>query len=312
LQTNQSMNVSISEIIKVLQRWRATLPNHPMIRKGAWLLIRLLSSLGGRAYRNEFAEIQQFCLFVGHPRSGHTLLGALLDAHPNMVIAHELHSLRYVSEGVTREELCYLLLSRARWFARRGAETNQHIEKTGYKYAVPSQHQGTCSTLRVIGDKRGGGTSSFLLEHPYLLSRLQCLVEIPVKVVHVTRHPLDNISTLARKHYDSNVDAAIGQYFRLFEGVQQAEMHTPDGDWKTLAHEDLILSSENTLREVCSFLGVESPEDYLRDCSEIVFDRPSHSRDKVAYTPDQLARIRQEASLSPFLNRYDFPARKRA
>ena len=31
-----------------------------------------------------------FVLFVGYPRSGHSIVASLLDAHPNVVIAQEV------------------------------------------------------------------------------------------------------------------------------------------------------------------------------------------------------------------------------
>ena len=33
--------------------------------------------------------VKKFVFFVGHPRSGHSIVGSFMDAHPNMVIAHE-------------------------------------------------------------------------------------------------------------------------------------------------------------------------------------------------------------------------------
>ena len=41
------------------------------------------------------SQLERFCLFVGYPRSGHSLVGSLLDAHPDIAISHELHVLRY-------------------------------------------------------------------------------------------------------------------------------------------------------------------------------------------------------------------------
>ena len=43
--------------------------------------------------RRWFARLQSFILFIGYERSGHTLVSALLDAHPHIVIAHEYHLL---------------------------------------------------------------------------------------------------------------------------------------------------------------------------------------------------------------------------
>jgi hypothetical protein len=35
-----------------------------------------------------FPDVHAFCLFDGYSRSGHSLVGALLDAHPKITIAH--------------------------------------------------------------------------------------------------------------------------------------------------------------------------------------------------------------------------------
>jgi hypothetical protein len=56
----------------------------------------LRSAYHGMLHGKLFDQVQSYCMFVGHPRSGHTLIGALLDAHPHIVIAHELNALRYV------------------------------------------------------------------------------------------------------------------------------------------------------------------------------------------------------------------------
>ena len=55
---------------------------------------RLGASIDGRWRRHELQSVEAFCIFIGYPRSGHSLLGSLLDAHPEMVIAHELDVLR--------------------------------------------------------------------------------------------------------------------------------------------------------------------------------------------------------------------------
>ena len=34
-------------------------------------------------------NVQVFFIFLGYPRSGHTILGALMDAHPNIVVSHQ-------------------------------------------------------------------------------------------------------------------------------------------------------------------------------------------------------------------------------
>ncbi len=58
-----------------------------------------------------FAEIGRFCLFVGFPRSGGSLLGALLNAHPDMVIGQELDSIARMA----RRGLGSVLVAAARY-----------------------------------------------------------------------------------------------------------------------------------------------------------------------------------------------------
>jgi phage terminase large subunit-like protein len=44
--------------------------------------------------RNRFHDVGVFCIFIGYPRSGHSLVGSLLNAHPEVIISHELDVLR--------------------------------------------------------------------------------------------------------------------------------------------------------------------------------------------------------------------------
>ena len=109
---------------------------------------RFIQSLaGGFAHRAAFRDLETFCTFIGYPRSGHTLIGSLLDAHPQAMIADELDALRYNQAGFSRRQIFYLLLRNSRISAAGGRE------RTGYHYRVPGQWQGRFEKLRVIGDK---------------------------------------------------------------------------------------------------------------------------------------------------------------
>jgi len=44
----------------------------------------------------DFSKLRNFVLFVGYPRSGHSLVGSLIDAHPHAIIAHEVKTLANV------------------------------------------------------------------------------------------------------------------------------------------------------------------------------------------------------------------------
>ena len=51
---------------------------------------------------------------------------------------------------------------------------------------------------KVIGDKKGGGTSEILFNQTTLniLEEIRYVVQVPIKFIHVTRNPFDNIATI--------------------------------------------------------------------------------------------------------------------
>ena len=60
--------------------------------------------------KDVFESVEKYCMFVGYPRSGHSLVGSLLDAHPNMIIANELNALDLFQKGVNQRTIYYYLL----------------------------------------------------------------------------------------------------------------------------------------------------------------------------------------------------------
>ena len=93
-------------------------------------------------------KVQIFLLFIGYERSGHSLVSALLDAHPNMVIADELHVLgawqRFHPNNRTRNNLFQALYSNTVQLAKSAERSLEKCKSTlgGYKYHVPNQWQG--------------------------------------------------------------------------------------------------------------------------------------------------------------------------
>ena len=88
------------------------------------------SGWAGFRRRHDFATVRAYVMFVGQPRTGHSLVGALLDAHPNALIAHELDALKYVAAGDDRRRLYVLLVKQERARVAAG-----HVSSTGYAYA---------------------------------------------------------------------------------------------------------------------------------------------------------------------------------
>ena len=86
------------------QRWRRFAkwgPGAVFFRSNAYKRIDLMRRRAFTTYQNwaeptTFRDVETFCFFVGHTKSGCSLLGALLDAHPDAIVADEADALRYV------------------------------------------------------------------------------------------------------------------------------------------------------------------------------------------------------------------------
>ena len=44
-------------------------------------------------------------MFIGYPRSGHTLVATFLDAHQDAIIGHELDALKYIEANFSKEQI---------------------------------------------------------------------------------------------------------------------------------------------------------------------------------------------------------------
>lgn len=124
------------------------------------------SLLHSRRSTEFFRDLRTYCMFVGYPRTGHSLIGSLLDAHPRVVIGHELDALRLFQSGFRRPQVFHLLLENSRKMAAAGRG------HSGYSYAVPDQWQGRFETIQVLGDKKGATSALRLYLDPRLLDKV--------------------------------------------------------------------------------------------------------------------------------------------
>ncbi|HEX2878174.1 MAG TPA: sulfotransferase [Polyangiaceae bacterium] len=244
-------------------------------------------------------QVQTYGTFIGYPYSGHSLVGSLLDAHPNMIFAHELHALSYIRAGFTQQLLFYSLLENSRAFTAEGRTWN------GYQYSVPNQWHGRYRELRVIGDKKGGGTSREFGTNPEMLQALSNAVPIRKKFIHVIRNPFDNISTISKRMFPVR-NSAAGFYFSLATSVASMMSRVPKEDIFHLKHEDFVARPKQLLTELCRFLGEEVSSDYLDDCASIVREAPNKSRLTVEWTAEQKQKVQRHIDNFSFLAGYNF------
>ena len=239
-------------------------------------------------------------MFVGYPRTGHSLIGALLDAHPNMVIAHELDSLEFFRCGFSRQQVFHLLLENSKKMA---AEGRRH---SGYSYEVPNQWQGRFEKLQVLGDKKGAASTIHFSLDPGLLEFIRKKVAVEVKFVHVTRNPYDILATMTRRHPSKTLDTRIEVLFKLCPTIQTLKKALQPTQLFDLRLEAFIADPKPQLERLCSFLGVDAEERYLTDCASIVFKSPQITRFDLQWSHESVAKVSKRMKEFSFLSGYAY------
>lgn len=282
-----------------------------LARKNRWReKLALLRTYRTYLTPGALSKVNHLLLFTGYPRSGHTLVGALLDAHPNMVIAHQVYALGYLERGIAKQRVFQLLLDNAARFNDAGRNW------MGYNYRVPAQWQGKYEELKIIGDKSGGITTR-TFQHRQGLDEVDAIADrtgLKITFVHVIRNPYDMISTMTKRavtdqgHPDTEAtfQLKIKHFFKHVEGVALLKNHARY-EVLDVWHEDLVAYPIPTISGLLSQLNLSGTAPYLQACNELVWENPKKSRNSIVYwTDDNIAAISARLREYPWFSRYDF------
>jgi hypothetical protein len=262
-------------------------------------LRRTQGEKGGAGPLSAVLQPMSVALFLGQGRSGHSLVGALLDAHADCLIAHELNVCGLIAAGFNREQIYYLIWENSRHFAKVGRAWGK------YSYAVPGAHQGQFRRLSVIGDKKGGSTADYFHQNPSNVDRTAAFFGVPLRFVHVVRNPLDNIAAMALQMGGTiGLDGAIENYTRRCVAAAQLLETRPD-DVITLHHEDVLSRPRLELTTLAERLGLAAEPAWLDACVAVIRAAPSRSRNKVNWSLSQRAAIHRLVAQHGFLQRYE-------
>ena len=187
-----------------------------------------------------FRSLESFLIFVGYSRSGHTLLGALLDGHPQVIVSNELHALAKAQTD-SKQLLSTIALNSATCavYGRTQAGFNYSLngalpwQGRWCQEGLPAAAPAWCAhgPPRVIGDKRGGGTS-LLLERLSPADGVAHLLKfsgglrLPLRVLHVMRSPYDMAATQFFTH------SSVGDWHKLASAAAAAE--AGNATWRPL------------------------------------------------------------------------------
>lgn len=257
----------------------------------------------------DLASCSHWCSFLSTPRSGHSLVGAMLDAHPDAVIGSEYGILDHMIWGFSRERIAALLIADSKRLPHNLSRRTGARRPGGYTYDVEGQWQGRVRKLRLLGDKNGSADTMRIARRRWLVDRIEDTMKADVRFIHVYRNPFDVVSTIyVRAQKTSPGRSDLSGAISLLETRTSAHRsmiadHGPDRVF-SLAHEDHLTDPNVYFAALVRWLGLEPDASYLDACAAICFDKPRKTRTQAPWGPHHISRVNRLIEETPFLRRY--------
>ena len=290
--------------------------------------------------QNVISGVKKFLFFVGYPRSGHSIIGSILDAHPNVVVAHEYNlfeklpliiahnSTRGQTNSTEAVKQLFNQLYQNSYDNVFLNGTRSENKKKGYNLTLYGTWQGHYKDqILVIGDKKGGGSARLYAqnstEFQRIYKKLLEMIQIPVVIVHCVRNPFDIISTKLLYHVKFRQEArlnrtakfrnntlllkSIESTFRLADSVSNMTNAVFNKSMVLEVHNhELVSDAEKTIHKLCRYLGIVCSPNYVRSCVRKVFPKVPRTRFAVDWPEDLKLTVERRLDDYPFFKQYSF------
>lgn len=250
--------------------------------------------------KRKFWNINTFCMFIGTPRSGHTLVASIINKHPKAAISIELDVLFFLKRRFSQYQIFALILRNVSHFLKKGEKWTSYSYKTTY-----NEHNK--SDLILIGDKLAGKTVQQFREQAQIFELLN-QIKYPITFIHVIRNPYDNIATIAKnraknKKPEDFIDIAIDYYESNLNWISN-DSRLAKFKVIRVYLEDIVNFREIELTRIFNELNLEIIPEFIDSCCDLIFTSPKLSRNSVEFNEGQKGKIDNMINSIQFLNRY--------
>ena len=282
--------------------------------------------------------IKKFVFFVGYGKTGHSILGSIIDAHPHVIISHEFHIFRHwrsfdtAAKSLNWTTNLFNMLYKKSY---KDAMAIRNSNQKGYTLKIDGLWQGRYDKyLQIIGDKSGGSTTKeFLRNRPSFVlkyERLKRKLTVPISLIHAVRNPFDLISThvlyafnktnIPRlreskinekapswKFNDSaRLEEMIERIFHILDAIMGQLKIFKDNPVLEVHNCDLVSDPVVTISGICKFLDLDCSEEYLELCAGKIFKSVSRTRELVVWPLKLRKEVEQRMRNYAMFERYTF------
>ena len=225
--------------------------------------------------------MEKWVTFVGHGRSGHTIVSAVLDSHPNARISEEQ---KYVSkwwmEGWKRKQIIRHLLPSGQGKERK---LKQLPGSGAWK---DGEHE-----RLVMGDKWGLDGVSLVRKEGASADVLEQFADhmgMELKIIHTIRDPYDNISAwldspkYKRMFGEGNqlYAKSIRMYTRFYGAADQILSRHDHFTWR---NDEFCADPRKVVTGLAEYLEIPVVEPWLTNAANSAFKRPNKRSEKVEW-----------------------------
>lgn len=243
-----------------------------------------------------FQNLESFLLVVGNPRSGSTVLGAVLDAHPAMIVANETRASSTLWRDLDRGAILDGIRENAACAAANGRLSE------GYRYQIGPGPDAK-GQVRVVGDKIWSPATLLLHGDHGLIPSLEDRIGVPVRIINAIRNPFDTIATMHRRSGASLADRTRW-YFMHCDAAAAIAARLPGDRFIESHHDDLLATPAAEIERLCTFLGLPLDHEHLAAAMGVLFARPRRTGAAVSWSNAEEAAVRSGIARFPSLSRY--------
>lgn len=243
-------------------------------------------------YINIYNNHESFLTFIGASRSGTTLLGEIINFHPQCIVStEERFIINTVLNSCGREESYLNLIKSGMEQLSVGLENTKKFSDTIVRYQpkwrsfahLSLKPEFKKTKIKVLGDKKAGGVAHCYSNNPKKTKEVIENLRSPC-LIHLLRHPINSARSALNSHFDQikSFDEALvfilkpTKYaFEAFEEIQCKK--------KRFYYEDLISKSRSAIIEVFNFLEVSTDEKWLNYIVGLINKEQEYN-----YTPEEV------------------------
>jgi hypothetical protein len=218
---------------------------------------------------------KKLLIFIGSARTGSTLLGQVLNYHPECLISNESGLIpNVVLKGAPlRDELNKVVASAMDMYTT-GFENDKKFGKSINRYQSQWIPFGDLTkdpdfikkNIIVIGDKKAGGSTKAYLERPEEL--ISVLASHPnVWLLQIIREPVDAAVSYMKSHGVKPFQKACNEIIHLTHAAYALGKKVSN-PYYFLYYEDLIRSSRDEITKILDWLNIDYTKSWLIKISQ--------------------------------------------